>query len=202
MLQVLCFDLTIDHPFRYIYRYVTDEPHPRLDRLLKRHKSSNSMGSNSEHRSSIIDKVFREVTEMAWGLVVESYRGIACLCYTPKVIALCSLLTSVHRSLSREEEGEDGGTIETAGDINDQQIKADEFPSPEKSITSLDELLATGNLPLRTATLKILEHEFLGRAKSGGLCENIEECKKDLQEIADLVLHQHTHEDGDAKQER
>ena len=79
MLQVLCFDLILDHPYRHVLKWA----------YLQR----------GGHDSGQVD-TDDEFAQRAWSLVTATLRTTACVQFPPKAIALaCLRMTAEHMQL-------------------------------------------------------------------------------------------------------
>lgn len=72
MLQVLCFDLVVDHPYRHVLKWA--------------YPAKSDASGKSRH-----DEAADGLAQAAWGLANESLKTTLCLRVPPKVVALATL---------------------------------------------------------------------------------------------------------------
>ena len=74
MLQVLCFDLIIDHPYRHVLKWAY---------MQRREQGSNQMSAQHDHED--------EFAQRSWSFVNTTLRTTLCVQFPPKAIALTCL---------------------------------------------------------------------------------------------------------------
>lgn len=72
LLQVLCFDLSVDHPYRHVLKWA--------------YPAKSDASGKSRHGEAT-----DELAQTAWGLASESLKTTLCLRVPPKVVALATL---------------------------------------------------------------------------------------------------------------